>query len=322
MDILFYLTLTLASIVGLTWSADRLIGVGIQISHRLKTSPMFIGFTVLAFGTSLPEIMVSISGSLQDAGILAVGNAIGSNLANIGLVFAITIIATTAFVVPSVILRRYLPIFLGVTIWGGILLWDLHLTVWDGLLLLAVLPLPLWIFLRDMHLLDTPSTPSSPHNSSRMIYIWFILFLILVNGSSQVLVWGASRLALELNVSDFLIGLSVVAIGTSLPELAVSISGVRSRQYSMVIGNIIGSNIFNLLIVMAIPGLLAPLTLETQIVQRDYIAMAVLSGLFAIILYYRYWRSDGEQVQITRVHGIVLLLLYVIYYGVIFNHVR
>jgi cation:H+ antiporter len=303
----------IAGLAVLTWSADRFVLGAAGLARTLGVTPLLIGLTVVAFGTSAPEIIISVLASLQGSPGLAVGNAIGSNIANIGLVLGVAALIAP-LTVASRVLRREFPVLLVVTLLGFLLLADGVLGVRDGLVLLAgLLLLTVWLVRQGMaqngeiNPLATEVEESLPPGLSLpMALFWLLLGLALLLLSSRTLVWGAVEIAQALGVSELVIGLTIVAIGTSLPELAASVAAALKGENDLAIGNIVGSNLFNLLAVLAIPGILAPAAVENAVVFRDYplmLGLTVLLFVFAL--------TGGRKAgQIRRWQGTILLGLF------------
>lgn len=309
------LVATLAVFLGLgllIWSADRFVDGAAATANHLGMSPMLIGLTVVAFGTSAPEILVSAIAAWNQAPGLAVGNAIGSNIANIALVLGATALIAPLPIRGSLV-RTELPILTVATIGAGVLLLDQYLGFMDGVLLLAGLVVSLYLFKRYQDQHKNRPTQEIPAMSLGRSIFWLILGLLILGAGSRILVWGATDIAISLGVSDLIIGLTIVAIGTSLPELAASIASARKGQHAMAIGNIIGSNIFNLLAVMALPGLIFPAEISAGALWRDYGLMLVLT-LILFGLGFRA-RRGGE---INRTMGFMLLLIYTLYMFVLY----
>ncbi len=299
----------LVGFVGLLWSADRFVGGSAALARGLGVSPLIIGLTIVSFGTSAPEILVSISASLKGAGELAVGNALGSNLANIGLVLGITALIAPLPVQPH-LLRREIPLLLGITALAGLFLVDARLGYREGAALLLLLPPSLWLLMRRRN--DEPQAlsaevPAAPYRLTGPIF-WFLLGLAVLIGCSELLVWGARELALQLGVSPLVVGLTVIAVGTSLPELAASVVSALKGHHDIALGNIIGSNIFNLLAVMAIPALLDGPTMAAAVFWRDYTAMALLTLMLAAAALLALW-----GLRLGRTVGVLLLAGYAAY---------
>ena len=302
------------SLVVLSWSAHRLIDGTLGVARQLGAPPVIIALTAVALGTSAPELVVAISASLRGVGELAVGNALGSNLANIGLVLGIT--ALFGFVpLRASMMRRDMPLLAAVTALAGWSLWDLELSRADGWVLLAALGgvIAVWAFghARWDAGAETPAGVSAWRPAAD-----FALGLALLIASSELLVWSCVGIASALGVDDLLIGLTVVAVGTSLPELMVSVTGIVRRQPGIALGAIVGSNIFNLLAVMAVPAALSPLLLDAVAFSRDYLYMLGMTALFLAASYAIYARRAGDA-GLGRWVGLILLASYLAYYAVL-----
>ncbi|MBA1444647.1 MAG: calcium/sodium antiporter [Chromatiales bacterium] len=314
---------SLAILVGLAilvWGADRFVIGAAALASNLGVSAMLIGLTIVGFGTSAPEILVSVVSSLDGNPGLAIGNALGSNIANIGL-----ILGTTALIVPltvhSSVLKREYPLLLGVTGLSLLLMLDGELNQLDGVILIIVLIAVLgWM----IHAAKTgsPTDPIAdefdaeiPHDMpTRRAIFWLILGLICLLVSSRMLVWGAVNIATAFGISDLVIGLTIVALGTSLPELAASIASALKGEDDLAIGNIIGSNLYNLLAVLSLPGLIAPGAFAPAALYRDQPMMIGLTlALFA--MGYGFGKLKG---QINRIEGVLLLLAFIGYQSVLF----
>jgi len=291
----------------LIWSADRFVDGASATAGHLGMSPMLIGLTIVAFGTSAPEMLVSTMAALDGAPGLAIGNAIGSNIANIALVLGATALVSQIPIRGNLV-RVELPILTIATLGAGILLLDYYLDLVDGVLLLFGLALCLYLFKRYQQ--DHPEDKAEPLANMNLKngIIWLIVGLVLLAVGSRILVAGAVHIATSLGVSKMIIGLTIIAIGTSLPELAASITSARKGQHGLALGNIIGSNIFNLLGVMAIPALISPVVIDADALWRDYGLMLLLT-LFLLTIGFKA-RKGGN---ISRVAGSLLLLVYVMY---------
>ncbi len=248
----------------LVWSADKLVYGAAAIARNVGISPLVIGMTILAMGSSAPEMVVSATAALSGKTDTAVGNVLGSNIANIALILGVTALIKP-LAISSGILRRELPLMLGVTVVAGIILWNNHLGFGEGILLLVLFAgflLTMMKFGResggqDPILQDQESEiPKDVSNTSAAI--WVVVGLVLLIFSADMVVDSAVIIAKAFGMSDLVIGLTIVAVGTSLPELAASVAGVLKGEDDLAVGNIIGSNIFNILAVMGIPGILAP----------------------------------------------------------------
>ncbi|WP_043526840.1 calcium/sodium antiporter [Litchfieldella xinjiangensis] len=296
----------LIGFVGLIWSADRFVGAAAATAYRAGMSAMLVGMTVVALGTSAPEIVVSVMASLDGTPDLATGNALGSNIANIGLVLGITALVMPIPVRFSVV-RRELPLLLGATGLAGYALANGVLGRFDALFLVLLLGFSLWWLFRA----DTPdeNLAEVPDMALPKALAWLAATLILLVISSRFLVWGATQVALALGVSELVIGLSIVAIGTSLPEVAACVASALKKHHDIAIGNVIGSNLFNMLAVLPVPGLIAPGIIDPAAGERDYPVMLGMTLLLGTLLL---WHRHGN---IGRLPGAFMLVCYVSYLG-------
>ncbi|MHB0774371.1 calcium/sodium antiporter [Halomonas sp. WWR20] len=301
---LLSLVAIIVGLLGLIWSADRFVEGAAATAHRAGMSKLLVGLTVVSIGTSAPEILVSLMAALSDKPNLATGNALGSNIANLGLVLGATALVAPIPVHVSLV-RRELPLLMVATLLAGIVLLNGRLGIVDGIALLAMLGISLWWLIRTDSAAGTEE--HVPDMGPGRALTWLIVGLVLLSLSSRLLVWGASNVASAFGVSDLVIGLTVVAIGTSLPELAASVASALKRQHDIAIGNIIGSNLFNMLIVLPVPALLAPGPTDSQALTRDYPMMLGLTLLLAVVLIMRRHASLG------RPTGSILLLAYLGY---------
>jgi len=312
-------------LVFLVWSAERFVHGAAGLARNLGVSPLIIGMTIMGFGTSAPEMLVSgMAASSGNPGI-GIGNALGSNIANIALVLGVTALIMP-LTVDSGILRREFPVLFAVTLLAGALMLDGELGVLDGTILLGSTALlifwMIWLGKRSQAVASDPQITASVADpltgeferevpsslSTRQAVFWAILGLVALVLSSKLLVWGAVDIARDLGVSDLVIGLTIIAIGTSLPELAASVMSALKGEDDMAVGNIIGSNMFNLLAVLALPGLIAPSVLEPAVLQRDF---PVVAGLTLVLFLLAYgFRGPG---RINRLEGGLLLACFVGY---------
>ena len=315
---LLYSAVIAAGLVVLVWSADRFVDGASAIADRAGLSPMLIGLTIVSVGTSAPEILISVMSALADSGELAVGNALGSNIANIGLVLGATLVITDIGLRRSTVFTD-LPLLVIVVLitWG--LLSDYQLSRSDSLILLTLLVLFFLRIFRQARIADSNGqTQDIPAMGMARAWASFLGGLLLLIGSSRVLVWSASNIALSLGVSELVIGLTIVAVGTSLPELAASIASALKGQADMAIGAIVGSNMFNILLVLAIPGLWGDLSLPSAVVGRDMVAVFLTSFVLALAAAWR-WNAKQQISNLSKSSGAVLLILYIAYYSVLFT---
>ncbi len=303
------------SLVALVYAADYFVSGAVSIAKTIGVSSLVIGLTIVGLGTSAPEILVSGISSLQGNAGLAVGNALGSNIANIGMVLGITaIIAPIAM--PSGIIKRELPILMVISIACYLLAFD-GLGQIDGVMMLMTLVVFIgWLIKssRGSEHTDDFSDEFDSKMTARKAWIVFFLGLLGLLVSSKLLVWSAVNIAQYFGISDLVIGLSVVAVGTSLPELAASVMSVIKKEGDLALGNIIGSNIYNLLAVYSLPGLLAPNLLDQNVLYRDFPVMLFLTGVL-FVFGYKFFQKIGS---ISRLEGVMLMCFYVGYQWVIF----
>lgn len=301
----------------LVWGAERFVHGAAAIANNLGVPPLIIGLTVVGVGTSAPEILISVIAAYQGNPALAVGNALGSNIANIALV-----LGTTAVVIPLVVksetLRREYPIMFIVMLVSLLLVIDNHLGRIDGLILISCLFAILYWMIQTgkkqkRDIMEKEFKDEIPHISTQKAILWFSIGLVLLIVSSRGLVWGSVNIAKAAGISDLVIGLTIVAIGTSLPELAASIVSALKKEADLAIGNIIGSNMFNLLAVFGIPGLMSPHVLEPGVLSRDFAFMIGLS----IALFIMAYGINGKG-RINRYEGSLLLVGYIAYMAVLY----
>ena len=308
---------------GLIWSADQFVSGAAGIARNMGMAPIMIGLTIVALGTSAPEILVAISASIENSGDLAVGNAIGSNLANIGLVLGITALIAP-ITIPKTLLRREIPILVAVTLAAALLLQDHTLSVMDGIILLTILTgVFLYLIYSKSHQPDAEheaGVEDIPDMAQNKAWLLFVVGLVLLIISSEVLVWGAKDIATAMGVSELIIGLTVVAVGTSLPELAATIASALKGHHDLALGNVVGSNLFNLLAVMAVPALIQQPVLAAEAFNRDYLSMTGITLLLAILVYVHLslTKNDGIK-RITRAEGGLLFFCYAAYYYFLFG---
>jgi len=314
--LVFSLALILGLII-LIWSADKFVEGAVATALNLGMTPMLVGLTIVAFGTSAPELIVSAMAALQGSSNLAVGNALGSNIANIALVLGATTLIS-AIPIKLGILKVELPILLVATGLATIVIIDGELNANDGLILIAILLVSLIALAKlSSSGQDLPEEVESANDLSQSKALFILggsIFALLL--SSRMLVWGASGIATSLGVSDLIIGLTIVAIGTSLPELAASIASAMKGHHDLALGNIIGSNLFNLLAVLAIPAFLAPPTIEEYVLIRDYGFMLSLTIGLALLCLINHL---AKRERIGKIAGIALLSSYIIYLFVLYQ---
>lgn len=319
------LTFSAAILVGLVlliWSADRFIDGASSIARNMGISPLIVGIVIIGLGTSAPEMLVSGVAAFQGNPGLGIGNAIGSNITNITLVLGFTAIL---YVLPvhSSLLKKELPLVLGTAVLAWILLADGFFSRHDGVILIITLVFVFtWMILSAKKgisnhdpLIDETLEELPEKLENNKAILWTFVGLVLLLVSSKLLVWGASNIASDMGISDLVIGLTIVAIGTSLPELAATISSARKGETDLAVGNIVGSNLFNTLAVLAIPGLIQPLTVPEGVLSRD---MPIMIGLTVLLLIFSFGCFKGSRFKINRSKGIVLVLAFFAYEALIY----
>lgn len=303
-----------AGLALLVWSADRFVDGSAATASHFGMPPLLIGMVIVGFGTSAPEMVVSALAAWQGNPGIALGNAYGSNITNIALILGLTAMISP-IAVHSQVLRKELPILMATTGCALLLLWNLELTRFDGCLhLLIFAGLMTWTIRQGLRQReDALGTEIEDEMASHVIPLKKALFLtvtglIVLIISSQMLVWGAVKIARELGVSDLIIGLTIVAVGTSLPELASSIAAIRKNEHDIALGNVVGSNLFNTLAVVGIAATIRPLKVEAAVLSRD---MAVMTALTVTLFIFSYgFRGPG---RINRLEGAVLLSCFIGY---------
>ncbi len=307
---------SIAAIVGgfflLVLGADRFVTGAAAMARNVGVAPLIIGLTIVGIGTSAPEMMVSAIAAWEGNPGLAIGNAIGSNITNIALVMGVTALVAP-LAVHSDVLRRELPLLLVIMLATLALMLDGELSRLDGtalgvgMLLLIVRIVQLGIKTRADPMGGEFAAEIPRTMKTTAAFFWLLLGLAVLLGSSKILVWGAVNIASMLGVGDEVIGLSIVAIGTSLPELAASLMSALKNEHDIAVGNVIGSNMFNLLGVMAMPGLIAPGVFAPEILVRDFPVMIGLTVAF-FVMAAGYGSAGGGR--ISRIEGAVLVAVF------------
>ena len=305
---LLNIVIFLVGLIVLSWSADRFVYGASALAKNIGISPMMIGLTIVAMGSSAPEIVVSAIASANGNMNTAVGNALGSNITNIALVLGITALVKP-LLVSSTTLKRELPALLIISLIAIGFMFDGELKSYEGIILLGlfifVLAMMAWLSLQvdkeDPLVAETADEiPKGVSNTSALI--WIGVGLVILPLSAHFLVNSAVEIARYMGISDLVIGLTIIAFGTSLPELAASVAGVLKGEDDLALGNIIGSNIFNLLAVLGMPGLIAPGILDPDVYNRD---MYVMLGL-TLLLFLFSFDLIGKR-TISRTNGFILL---------------
>ena len=304
----------IAGLLVLLCSAEKFVGGAAGVARHFGLSPLLIGMLIIGFGTSAPEIIVSVFAALQGNSGIALGNAYGSNIANIALILGLTAVISP-IAVRSDIIRRELPILLGLTFFACWQLIDFHVSKDDAFSLLGLFILlmgwSIWTGMKgssDTLAAEYEGEINPDDASVKTNVIWLLAGLALLVASSRILVWGAVEIATQFGVSDTIIGLTIIAVGTSLPELASSLMAIRKGEHDLALGNVIGSNMFNTLAVVGLAGTIQPMQVEPSFFYRDVMIMLGLSvALFIFCI------GIKGQGRLNRLEGGVFVLGYVAY---------
>lgn len=295
-------------------SSNAFIDGAASTAKHFGMPPLLIGMIIVGFGTSAPEMVVSTISALQGNPGIAVGNAYGSNIANIALILGITALISPVSVRSS-ILKKELPVLTLITLVSITLVFDLSFSLFDaGILLVLFASLMAWSVYQGLQSkrdelgdeTDDEVNDSIPLKKALLLLLGGIVFLV---GSSRLIVWGAVEVARYFGVSDLIIGLTIVAIGTSLPELASSIIAAKKGQHDIAIGNVIGSNLFNTTAVVGIAGAIHPFAIDKTVLYRDMTTMFVLTVSLFIIGY----GFRGRKGRVNRFEGAGLVTVYILY---------
>ncbi|MBK88659.1 MAG: calcium/sodium antiporter [Gammaproteobacteria bacterium] len=307
------LLLLLVGFVALVWSADKFLSGAASTAVNFGIPKIVIGLTIVSLGTSAPEIVVATFAAIENNHLLAVGNAIGSNIANIGLVLGVTAIVTPLAFSRNV-RRKELPWLIGATLLTLALLFDRELSMGNGLILLFGLAIILWQLVISARNSDTENDPLQdelndiPDMSNARSLFWLVVGLAVLLVSAQILVYTAVNIAQMFGVSELIIGLTIIAIGTSLPELAATVGSALKGHPEIAIGNVVGSNILNILAVLAVPALLGGVQIDHVALWRDAGMMTALTMMLALFAY-----GVNSRAVITRFEGAVMLAAWIGY---------
>ncbi|MCL7720753.1 calcium/sodium antiporter [Actinobacillus pleuropneumoniae] len=307
---------SLAIVIGLillVWSADKFVEGAASSARHFGMSPLLIGIVIVGFGTSAPEMLVSASSALKGASGIALGNAYGSNITNIALILGVTALIKP-IIVASEVIKKELPMLILITLVSAYMLFDAQVTQIEAVILLIIFAVymgwTIWVALRSKN--DTLAQTESLNEERLPIgkaLFWVVIGLLFLMVSSQLLVWGAVEIAKYFGVSDLVIGLTIVAVGTSLPELASSIIAARKGESDLALGNIVGSNLFNTLAVVGIAGAIEPMQVEAEVFSRDMLVMLAVT----VLLFFFAFSFRKRAGRINRAEGAILFICYVAY---------
>lgn len=313
---LLYILAIIAGFVVLVWSADKFVEGAASAAKHLGMPSLLIGILIVGFGTSAPEMVVSVIAAMEGNPALALGNALGSNIVNIALILGLTAIVAPISI-NSKIVKKEIPLLLIIVLFSGYLLLDNELSFTEGVILLfGFFSLIGWsIFAaikgkKDALAIDMDKELIEYSMSLKAGITWLFIGLLLLIASSRLLVYGAVGIATEFGVSDLIIGLTIVALGTSLPELAASVIAARKGEHDIAIGNVVGSNMFNILAVIGIAVVINPMNnIALEVLHRDWLVMLALT-IALLLMSYGFKKKEGK---ITRLEGIFLVLCYIAY---------
>jgi cation:H+ antiporter len=303
-------------LVLLVYSADKFVIGAAATANYLGVSSMVVGLIVIGFGTSAPEMVVSAIAAMKGSPGLGLGNAVGSNITNIALVLGVGIIVSPLLICSNTV-KREMPILLLVSLFVLLLMWDGEQSRTDGAILLAsMFAMTLWMAwlglrqTKNKDILEDEFEAEMPQGiSQKAAWLWLLFGMIMLPVASHLMVHGATVIAKMMGMSDVVIGLTIVALGTSLPELSATISCMKKQEHDLALGNIVGSNMFNLLGVLGISASIKSYQLPADFLATDYLVM--LDMTFALLIFSLYYVSKNKP--IPRIVGYLFVLSYVVY---------
>ena len=309
------LVFLLLSMTILVWGADKFVNYSSLLSKKLGINELTIGLTVVAFGTSAPEIFVGISSVLNESESIAMGAIVGSNISNIALIFGVACFGASmkAKRTPS---SQLIPVILSSGMLG-IALYDLYISFLESFIILSILIYFMYITFKNKSLDSLEEERDFIGTSNLLICVYLFIGLISLILGSRYAVINAEKIAYILNISELIIGLTIVAIGTSLPELAATVAAVLKKKTDMVVGNVIGSNVLNIVLVVPIIGFFSNTQFEASIFNRDYIIMLFATFIFLLIV--KFQTSPRVSMSAIKVIGLLLLVGYGLYISLLAN---
>ena len=307
MDFLINLLGLVASLAVLIWGADKFVDNSSLIAKKIGVSELTIGLTIVALGTSAPEIFVGISSVLNNSESIAMGAVVGSNISNIALIFGVSCIGIS-FLPKKTPIIQLMPFLVATLILGYVLI-DLNVSKFDGILLLLSFCYFLYVINANRNTQTLIDEQQDKNNSITLIFLTIGL-ISLIFGSRYAVIY-AEKIAILLNISELIIGLTIIAIGTSLPELAATISAVLKKKTDMVVGNVIGSNVLNITLVVPIIGFFSSVQLDQVLLSRDYIIM--ISATIVFMLVVLFYSNKVFSVYAIRLIGILFVTSYILY---------
>lgn len=307
MDFLINFLGLVASLAVLIWGADKFVDNSSLIAKKIGVSELTIGLTIVALGTSAPEIFVGISSVLNNSESIAMGAVVGSNISNIALIFGVSCIGIS-FLPKKTPIIQLIPFLVAALILGYVLI-DLNVSKFDGILLLLSFCYFLYVINANRNTQTLIDEQQDKNNSITLIFLTIGL-ISLIFGSRYAVIY-AEKIAILLNISELIIGLTIIAIGTSLPELAATISAVLKKKTDMVVGNVIGSNVLNITLVVPIIGFFSSVQLDQVLLSRDYTIMISATIVFMLIVLF--YSNKVFSVNAIRLIGILFVGSYILY---------
>ena len=307
MDFLINFLGLVASLAVLIWGADKFVDNSSLIAKKIGVSELTIGLTIVALGTSAPEIFVGISSVLNNSESIAMGAVVGSNISNIALIFGVSCIGIS-FLPKKTPIIQLMPFLVAALILGYVLI-DLNVSKFDGILLLLSFCYFLYVINANRNTQTLIDEQQDKNNSITLIFL-VIGLISLIFGSRYAVIY-AEKIAILLNISELIIGLTIIAIGTSLPELAATISAVLKKKTDMVVGNVIGSNVLNITLVVPIIGFFSSVQLDQVLLSRDYTIM--ISATIVFMLVVLFYSNKVFSVNAIRLIGILFVSSYILY---------
>ena len=307
MDFLINFLGLVASLAVLIWGADKFVDNSSLIAKKIGVSELTIGLTIVALGTSAPEIFVGISSVLNKSESIAMGAVVGSNISNIALIFGVSCIGIS-FLPKKTPIIQLMPFLVSALILGYVLI-DLNVSKFDGILLLLSFCYFLYVINANRNTQTLIDEQQDKNNSITLIFLTIGL-ISLIFGSRYAVIY-AEKIAILLNISELIIGLTIIAIGTSLPELAATISAVLKKKTDMVVGNVIGSNVLNITLVVPIIGFFSSVQLDQVLLSRDYTIM--ISATIVFMLVVLFYSNKVFSINAIRLIGILFVSSYILY---------
>ena len=307
MELMINFLALIASLAVLIWGADKFVDNSSLVAKKIGVSELTIGLTIVALGTSAPEIFVGISSVLNNSESIAMGAVVGSNISNIALIFGVSCIGIS-FLPKKTPIIQLMPFLISAGVLGYVLI-DLNVSMLDGILLLIAFFYFLYVINANKNTQTYVDADQNKNNFVTLIYLTVGL-IALILGSRYAVIY-AEKIALSLNISELIIGLTIIAIGTSLPELAATISAVLKKKTDMVVGNVIGSNVLNITLVVPIIGFFSNVQLDEVLLSRDYLIMIIATILFMIVVLF--YSNKNFSMSIIRSIGILFVGGYILY---------